>query len=641
METVTLDVLIIEDMHVSAKFLKRALEQAESFKARFTHVENLTEALTTLERKTFDIIFLDLGLPDSLGPESVQKIFQRHPNVPILVMTGNNDLNLLKQTLAFGAVDFLKKDTIPAAALERCVLTAIIRKKTEKLLIEQSENKSLFLANMSHEIRTPLNAILGMIEVLCDQNPRSDQIDILEILKRSSQALMQLINEILDISKIESGRLELQRTKGNLPVIIKTVFSFIHRRAEEKGLEIGYTLDPTLSQYFWCDPSRLRQILVNLLSNAVKFTETGRVFLDVKIPSDRKDKILFVVSDTGPGMSKEFIPKLFNNYTQENRDIYGKYGGTGLGLSLTKSLVELMKGILRVKSEKSSGTTFFVEIPYESCEGQEDVLQKTHTFQNLEPLRILIAEDMPDNQYLLKLYFKSTPFQCDYCDNGELAVQKFQVHEYDVILMDMQMPVLDGFGAVEKIRKLEQQSQSPRRIPILALTANALKEEINRMIRSGCDAYVAKPVSRETLLNAIGSIYREPSKDEILFPRIDYAFLRQYDDLDQPNSPRVIEELFKRFLSGSPQLSQKLKEAISLGDTKLILHSAHGLRSICANIGAKRLSRICRKIEEWCEKSDAQSNSFQLQTLEQLFDDELSALCLELHQQLQGKDKAA
>lgn len=398
--------------------------------------------------------------------------------------------------------------------------------------------KSDFLASMSHEIRTPMNAIIGMADILADTPLTKEQRRYVKIFRSAGENLLTVINDILDLSKVEAGQLELESIPFRLDELIETTEAVLAFRAQEKGLELKHRLEGDIPLSLRGDPVRLRQILVNLIGNAVKFTETGGVTVEVArlgkaAPDVEPGRVCFrfAVMDTGIGIPSDKIGAIFDNFTQADSSVTRRYGGTGLGLSISRRLVNLMGGRIWVESEPGRGSSFYftalLDIAPEADMGSPPgaatrpagapgtgagavvpsaaaVAGAGAGEEEAPSLRILLAEDSEDNRLLIKTYLKQSPHCLEMAENGEIAVEKFQQGEYDLVLMDMNMPVMDGYTATRTIRQWEAREGKPA-TPIIALTAFALKEDEQKSIAAGCDAHLTKPIKKKTLLEALSA----------------------------------------------------------------------------------------------------------------------------------------
>jgi PAS domain S-box-containing protein len=363
--------------------------------------------------------------------------------------------------------------------------------------------KSQFLANMSHEIRTPMNVILGMSDLLAGSTLTDEQRQHLESCRNASNHLLQLINNILDLSKIEAGHLDLEKQNFDLDQVIGQTLHMV-RANLKPDINVYAKKDPSVPRYVVGDSSRVRQVLLNLLGNAVKFTHRGEITLCVK-PFSEDQTWLFSVTDTGIGLPADKLESIFEKFTQVDASVTRKYGGTGLGLSISRHLVDLMGGRLWAQSQMGCGTTFSFTLPMPPGVARIDPASTNSPIGPLvndAPLRLLLAEDTDGNRLLMRAYLKNTPWQLDEVDNGADAVARHCQAPYDLLLMDMQMPILDGYAATETIRAWERKQRRPA-TPILALTANAYVEDIQRTQRAGCNEHLSKPVRKNVLLAAI------------------------------------------------------------------------------------------------------------------------------------------
>lgn len=363
--------------------------------------------------------------------------------------------------------------------------------------------KANFLATMSHEIRTPLNGILGMANVLAISNMPANQKEMVATIANSGDVLLRIVNDILDMSKIEAGKLEIENAPSSLYNIFNSSISLFNERAVAK--KIGFNIDIENLEIDNCllDEQRFKQIVFNLLSNAIKFTNKGEVKVEAfNISENGRDYLITKVIDSGIGMSEEFLTRIFMPFEQADAKITREFGGTGLGLSICHSLVELMGGKIDVKSTIGEGSIFTLKIPITPCEAQEANIPNDDDAIEFGKLRILVAEDNQTNQLVLKTILSGFDMDLVFANNGQEAVEMYLQEDFDIILMDLQMPIMDGLSATSKIREIET-SNNRKRTPILALSANAMSHHIEETKAADMDGHVAKPIRLEVLLNKI------------------------------------------------------------------------------------------------------------------------------------------
>jgi PAS domain S-box-containing protein len=422
-----------------------------------------------------------------------------------------------------GAIFALRKDgeafPVEASLSKRqtpdgLVFTTIIRDITERQRAEAALAeaaaaakaatiaKSAFLATMSHEIRTPLNGVLGMAQVMAFDELSPVQKDRLDVIRQSGEALLAILNDVLDLSKIEAGKLDLEAIEFDLGGLVRGAHAAFTTLANKKGLSFALDIDQADGAYLG-DPTRVRQILYNLISNALKFTETG----EVRVTAAHRDGGLrLAVADTGIGMAPEALASLFNAFVQADATTTRRYGGTGLGLAISRELTELMGGSIDVTSALGRGTTFEVFLPLRrkgaAFAGAPAIEPPAEVAAPRPDIRVLAAEDNPTNQLVLKTLLHQAGIQPVVVANGLRAVEAWEAGEFDVILMDVQMPDLDGPTATRIIRRKEAGSSRPR-TPIIGLTANAMSHQVQEYLAAGMDAIVTKPIDIGKLFEAL------------------------------------------------------------------------------------------------------------------------------------------
>ena len=565
--------LLVEDNPGDALLLQQSLETAYPGRYAIVHVATLAEALAALAGDAFHAVLLDLGLPDSQGMHSADAIRAAAPALPLVAMTGLDDEDLASEAIRRGAQDYLLKGQVDAPLVARSIRHAIERMRTEerlRLLSEQADKharaaeaanaaKSLFLANMSHELRTPMTAILGMTDMALSEQLPPTVRGYLQTTKEAADLLLELLNEILDLSRIEAGRFELETVPFSLPQAVQQVVKTLSVGAREKGLELLCRLPADLPEQVVGDPLRLRQVLMNLIGNAIKFTSRGEVVVRVEncksqianrklqivgnpaktqdpkpktqdLESNAQSEICdlkFSISDTGIGIAPEDQERVFSPFTQADASTTRRYGGTGLGLDIAQRLVTLMGGRIWLESQPGKGSTFFftLELPIDKpltpsglqeTAGQKVVLPCGAAGQTAASaagqacprpesparrLRVLVAEDTPANQKVVLHALANRGHTLEIAENGRQAVDLLCRQPFDVVLMDIQMPEMDGFQATAAIRELNDATKI--HVPIIAMTAYALKGDRERCLAAGMDSYLSKPIQREELIETV------------------------------------------------------------------------------------------------------------------------------------------
>ncbi len=456
-----------------------------------------------------------------------------------------------------------------------------------------SETKSAFLANMSHEIRTPLTAIIGYAEDMIDNSKiRGRDFTSLQTITRNGKHLLQIINEILDISKIESGKLETELLDVSLFGLLEDVKSLLKLPAEEKGLAFEVVYNYPVPDIIHTDPTRLKQILLNLSYNAIKFTQQGQVSIEISF--NQTDRLLVLeVKDSGIGMTETQLEKIFDTFTQGDSSTTREFGGTGLGLCISKILAEMLGGTITVESIQELGSAFTVTIDpgelneeslvFAQPENTESIL--TSSNDNSTPKlsgAILLAEDTVDIQDLVTLLVEKTGASIDLADNGEIAVDKALRNSYDLVLMDMQMPKMDGLEAMKILRKNNFQK------PIISLTANARKQDRENCRNAGCDNFISKPIDRQEFYSVLGKYLGGEKNNNV-------------KSLD--NS---LDDISRKFVASLPEWLEEIKQAYTDDNNDSVAKLLHKMKGMGGSFGYPTLTDYSLELEELLEASNTQ-----------------------------------
>lgn len=486
-----------------------------------------------------------------------------------------------------------------------------IRQRTQDLekamhgALAASQAKSEFLANISHELRTPMNGLLGMLDLVLDSHMGGEQRDQIEIAQRCAYSLLDLLNDILDLSKIEAGRMILEKVPFDLRTVAEDCVRGQRAKAAQKNVELRFEYEGD-SGAVNGDPLRLRQIVANLLSNAIKFTEKGWVSVRQRVLSGPDGKLTMVldVADTGAGIPAEKVPLIFEKFTQADSSISRKYGGTGLGLAITKRLVELQGGQIRVESRVGRGSTFTVEIPFEIAPAEAPSVAPRQEQQTAAPAltqaRLLLVEDNAVNQRVVLAMLRKKNFKIDVANNGQEALEKLEhaAEPYNVVLMDVQMPVLDGLETTRSIRRNKNWDY----LPIIAMTAHAMIGDRERCLQAGMNAYISKPVQQAGLIAVIEQYLASGTGQSV--PSQASGVERVLTSKMMQEDRALVNEMLQLFMEVAPQRLEKLQTAAEQGDAATLAEEARSIGTAAEHMASTGLSQLARSIGDAASQGD-------------------------------------
>ena len=608
-------ILLIDDNKDTRTPLVTVLEEAEY---KVTLGCCAEEAMKLLRSLMPDLILLDVMMSGMNGFSFCRKLKKdpRYQDIPVIFLTSLAQQTDIVKGFDAGAQDFIIKPFNQQELLARVRThihlhdTLLENKRLSRLALDASRSKSEFLASMSHEIRTPLNSIIGMAEVLAETALSEEQHDFVRIFRSAGENLLEIINDILDLSKIEAGQTELETIDFDLPALLESITSIVSLRADEQETSLHTHIDSDVPFYLKGDPTRLRQILLNLVGNAVKFTSQGEVEIKVSL-KEPEQNLFFSIKDNGIGIPADKQQLIFDSFTQADSLTTRKYGGTGLGLTICQKLLTIMQGHIWLTSQPGKGSTFFFTIPFSQATSPRPEIDTNTTLRPascelLHAARILLVDDNRDNCNLIRLYLRNTPFSLKTAENGQEAVKLFCAKPYDLILMDIEMPIMDGYEATQKIRQWEQgQKRTP--VPIIALTAHAFIRFKKKCLDAGCSDFLTKPVKKSKLIETIAThlnlreqIYSDPVSKEADSITAEEG-TPQLLILDQK-----LAKLIPRFMVNKKQDVKLMLEILESGAILDIKKKAHTVKGTSWMYGFTHLGNLCQALEKSAEAADLQ-----------------------------------
>ncbi|MCH5337845.1 MAG: response regulator [Acetatifactor sp.] len=632
-------VLVVDDDAANLRMASHILSEE---KMRVSCLKSGEQAIQFLQENRPDLILLDIQMPgmDGLETMAVIKGNQDTTDIPVIFLTANDDSNMEVRGLEAGAMDFIKKPFVPEILMIRVKHTLdLVRLNVEyenarNEAIMANEAKSLFLSNMSHEIRTPINAVLGMNEMILRECTDKQILTYAENIRGSGKTLLFLINDILDMSKIESGKMEIIRVEYDPAVLIMDLWNVIFLRAQEKDLSIQFSLDETLPKMLYGDDVRIKQIVTNLLTNAVKYTPQGGIEMHVAYERQGEEKISLIISvkDTGMGIKKEDMGKLFESFQRLDEEKNRNIEGTGLGMNITMSLLKLMDGDLKVESEYGKGSIFTVTIPqrivcdeptgdFESIKSRQEQ-NRTLGYQSFEApdANILVVDDNAMNLTVFKSLLKRTKMNIVTADSGRKCLELVKKEHFHIIFMDHMMPEMDGIETLHEIKKLTDFPNADT--PVIILTANALSGAREGYLSEGFADFLTKPIDGDLLERTIVDFLPKDlvktkeaggkdTGEEETSAEIDYERFMQYG-ISVKNGLSIAKgdmdiylDLIEMFIK-EHEKKDVMQEFIAQRNMKEYAVLVHGLKGNARTLGADKLADMAYEHEMKSKADEAE-----------------------------------
>ncbi|MEW5727887.1 MAG: response regulator [Pseudomonadota bacterium] len=603
--------LLLEDDPADARLVQTMLRRLPGEPFAVTVVNRLSAAVEHLAAGCCEVVLADLSLPDSAGLATLEALTAAAPNVPVLVLTGNDDDRLALDALKQGAQDYLVKGRGDASMLMRLIRYAIERKAAERALKEARDRaeaaaraKSVFLAMVGHEIRTPLNGILGMTRLLLETSLDVRQRTFAETVASSGELLLGLVNDILDFSRLEAEGLTLSALPFDLIDTVEELRLMLAPRAADKGLTLGSRFGPDVPRHVVGDPLRLRQVLLNLVGNAIKFTDSGGVLVQVVVVGEPAPRLRFAVSDTGIGIPDAARADLFTEFSQGDDSITRRFGGAGLGLAICKRLVTLMGGEIGYDSRPGEGSTFWFTLPLAVADEAGPAAEQAPV--DVPPARVLLVDDNQVNLEVAAGLLERHGHRVTRVESGPAAVAAMEAEAggFDLVLLDMHMPEMDG---IETARRLHAVGAAAASVPIYLLTANPVEQDARAWREAGIAGCLAKPFRVEEVVRLLAeprtAVWARGKGGQELLALAD--LLADLKDLGRERMAGFVD-LFRRSASEDLEKATRLALAGELHDLAPV---AHRMASAAASLHLAALAERCRAIETAARRGDPEAAS--------------------------------